>query len=323
MKKVLILTAFAILTVGILIGCNKKMAGVTQFSADRAAAPRSANFKAMATSNASFQDYGRGGGGEAKYLLTAEESSEDAAVSVDSMKEGRGEEGKNKEQEKKLIKDGSVTLEVESLENTEEIVEKWARSLGGYIESSGVYEKSAFYLVKVPCDKFDTALNTTGKMGVLKERSFNSQDVTEQYYDLYTRLNNKKVMKTKLENYLKQAKDVKDMLQIEVELNNTISEIENMEGRMKRLNNQIDYSSISINFRLPYGKTATGGEKTSLKEGIRIFITNLKVFFPRCLTVFLYIIIFGIPILAFLAFLFWLLWGRVGLLKKLYKWLSK
>ena len=48
------------------------------------------------------------------------------------------------------------------------------------------------------------------------------------------------------------------MLEIERQLNEVESELESIEGRMKRLTNQIEFSTISLNFTLPVGKTENG-----------------------------------------------------------------
>ena len=226
-------------------------------------------------------------------------------------------------QDRKLVKTGSVTLEVESLSAADSAIEKWCASFGGYISDSSSWQTNANYTVKIPSGRFDEAMKTAGNLGILKEHSISTQDVTEQFYDLQTRLSNKKVMRDNLRKYLSQAKDVKDMLQIEKELNSVLSDIEFMEGRMKRLSNQIDYSTISVSVQLPYGKTETGFSFPDAGEGTRKFISNTVSFFLLCITSLFYVIVCGIPVLAVLGFLFWLLWGKIGLLKKLYRWLSK
>lgn len=248
---------------------------------------------------------------------------EEAAVAdYDSGSAGAGQ-GSAETQERKLIKNGSVTLEVQSLAAADKSIEEWCNGFGGYISNSSVYQSNAYYTVKIPASRFDEAMKTAGELGTLREHSVSTQDVSEQYYDLQTRLSNKKVMRDNLQKYLAQAKDIKDMLQIEKELNAVLTEIESMEGRMKRLSNQIDYATISISVQLPYGKTEKGFSFPDAGDGFRKFVSNTVSFFARALGVFFYIIICGIPVLAIVSFLYWLLWGKVGLLKKLYHWLSK
>jgi hypothetical protein len=225
--------------------------------------------------------------------------------------------------ERKLIKRGNVNIEVQNLKNAQESVEKWCKDFGGYIESFSENTNSANFNLRIPSIKFDEALNSVGEFGTVKSKNISTQDVSEQFYDLQGRLATKKIMQERLQKYLTQAKDVKDMLQIEKELNNTISEIESMEGRMKRLSGQIEYSSVNIFLELPYRTSDEGFVWPDFLQGFREFLSNCVDFFVGLFGIMVYAIVFGVPIIAILAFLYWLLIGKKGLLIKLFKKLSK
>ena len=225
--------------------------------------------------------------------------------------------------ERKLIKRGNVNIEVQNLKNAQESVEKWCKDFGGYIESFSENTNSANFNLRIPSVKFDEALNYVGEFGTVKSKNISTQDVSEQFYDLQGRLATKKIMQERLQKYLGQAKDVKDMLQIEKELNNTISEIESMEGRMKRLSGQIEYSSVNIFLELPYRTSDEGFVWPDFLQGFREFLSNCVDFFVGLFGIMVYAIVFGVPIIAILAFLYWLLIGKKGLLIKLFKKLSK
>jgi hypothetical protein len=229
----------------------------------------------------------------------------------------------NQNIERKLIKRGNVNIEVQNLKNAQESVEKWCKDFGGYIESFSENTNSANFNLRIPSVKFDEALNSVGEFGTVKSKNISTQDVSEQFYDLQGRLATKKIMQERLQKYLTQAKDVKDMLQIEKELNNTISEIESMEGRMKRLSGQIEYSSVNIFLELPYRTSDEGFVWPDFLQGFREFLSNCVDFFVGLFGIMVYAIVFGVPIIAILAFLYWLLIGKKGLLIKLFKKLSK
>lgn len=219
--------------------------------------------------------------------------------------------------ERKLIKRGSIGLEVDSIQETGKAVEQWCKKFGGYVESSYTGETDGNITVRIPSAHFDEAMNAVGSMGTVKSKNVSTEDVSERFYDLQTRLEARKIMRTRLQTYLSQAKDIKDMLQIESELNRVISDIESMEGSMKRLSGQIDYSTIDVNYRLPYGTGSSGGfDWPDFGEGFRYFISNIVDFFAGLLKVLLYITVCGIPLLCIAAFLYWLLLGKIGLLKK-------
>lgn len=224
--------------------------------------------------------------------------------------------------EQKLIKNGSLSLEVQSLLGLEEKAESFAKKFGGYISNSNSSEWDFNCEIKIPSRRFEEAMAEAGSFGKILSRSENCRDVTDEFYDLESRINTKKILKVKLEGYLSSAKDIKDLLQIERQLNQVISELESMEGRMKRLSNQIDFSTLNMNALLPAGKNESGFVWPDLGDGFRQFVSNSASFFAGFLLFLFYLAAYGIPILALAAFLFWLLFGRVGLLIKLFKKLS-
>ena len=221
--------------------------------------------------------------------------------------------------ERKIVRNGNISLEVESLDDAESRIGEWASKFGGYITNSCESERSANYTVKIPQEKFDEAFNESKTYGKFLNGNINADDITDQYYDLETRLEAKKILRDRLENYLRNAKETKELLNIEKELNNAVSEIESMEGRLRRMKNQVSYSTITINLQLPYGTTSEGFEWPSWSDGFRRFAGNILEFFIGFLNVILYVIICGIPVLAVISLLFWLLFGKVGLIRKLFK----
>ena len=234
---------------------------------------------------------------------------------------GGGSGGQNPagQQERKLIKTGSISLEVEQLASAEEAVLEWCQSFGGYVASSFNHETNAAFTVRIPAAHFDAAMAAAGNLGRVRTRNVSTQDVSEQFYDLQTRLDTRKILRDRLQAYLAQAANMEDLLGIERELNSTLTEIESMEGRMRRLSNQIDYSTITVELQLPYRTTDQGFQWPSLDRNVRRFLSNVVDFFVDFVAIVLYIVIFGVPILALVAFLYWLLLGRMGLLKRIFK----
>ncbi len=225
--------------------------------------------------------------------------------------------------ERKLIRTGNVSIEVQSVSDAEEKIAQWAKSLGGYVTNANTWEMGAGFTVRVPSERFDEAMADAGNFGRITNRSVNSQDVSDNYYDIKSRLETKYILRDKLTNYLSQAKDIKDLLEIERQLNSVIEDIESTESRFKRLSNQIDYSTIYIDMHFEHGKNESGIILPDVKESWNTFISNIIAFFWGLLRILFYIVIFGIPVVAVAAFFFWLLFGKVGLLVKLFKKLKK
>ena len=100
-------------------------------------------------------------------------------------------------------------------------------------------------------------------------KNINTQDVTEEFIDVEARLKTKKELEARYLELLKQAKTVADIVSIEGQIANVRAEIESMEGRLKYLNNQVSFSTLSVSY---YQESAAGygfGSKllNSLKSG--------------------------------------------------------
>ena len=74
----------------------------------------------------------------------------------------------------------------------------------------------------------------------------NANDITEQYYDVKTRLENERQVEKRYLELLGQARTVKDILDIEEKLGQIRQEIESKEGRLRYLDDRISYSTLDV-----------------------------------------------------------------------------
>lgn len=220
--------------------------------------------------------------------------------------------------QRKVVWTGYISVEVQSLEETKKVIDEWVKKYGGYVVSTNESKNNVHWTVNIPSEKFDAAMKESGSFGKLNNKNVYSRDVTEQYYDLETRLNTRRMLLDQLKKYLAQAKDMKDLLQIETKINEVTTEIERMQGQMNRLKNQISYSTIDVDAMLPVNRTETGFMFPDLKNSAGEFLGNVMEFFVHFFFVVLYIFIFGVPIILLGILIYWLSFGKVGLVKKLF-----
>ena len=306
-------SAFLSLSFG---SCSKSKSGANYSYTDSAEAPMmrtmGVNSK-MAAKSMALEDAAIMQDRAVEFESAADNSSIEAGNNV----------GAGVQAEKKLIKTGTLKIETENLDKSNAAVEAWVKSYGGFVSNSSCTERNAWFCVKVPSANFEEAMANTQGIGKVLNHGTNVDDVSEQYYDLESRIKNKKIMKDKLEQYLKQAKDIKDLLQIERELNSVISNIDSMEGNLKRLSNQVQYSTININIVLPVNHDEHGFVFPDVKNGFTEFLSIILNFFVGLFKVVLLIVICGAPIVLIAALFFWLLFGKIGLLRKLFNKLKK
>ena len=221
---------------------------------------------------------------------------------------------------RKLIRTGNIRFEVSSLAETKAAVEAWAKRFGGYVSDFSEDGRSLGMTVHIPSSAFDDAMSSSGTIGKIVSKSADSVDVTDRFYDLDSRLATRRVLLERLQSYLREAKNMKDMLDIETKINDVTAEIEQMQGQFNRLSEQIDYSEIYIEANLPYNHAEDRGFIfPDLKSAFIEFCETVVGFFSNFIFVILYIIIFGIPILCVAFLLYWICFGKIGVLRKLFE----
>lgn len=160
---------------------------------------------------------------------------------------------------RKIIKSVGLTIEVQEVEKTTDKVKNIVANLEGFIADShssedDVGKKSVTLSLRIPAIKLDEAIQALKALGHVQEEHVRGEDVTEQYFDLETRLANAKRLEARILDLLdKQTKDLKDMLEAEKELARVRESIETMEGRKRFLDSHISLSSIEIALVAPPG----------------------------------------------------------------------
>ncbi len=118
----------------------------------------------------------------------------------------------------------------------------WARARGGYVLS----QRGQTLQLRVPSKHFQETVGTAASVGELLDRNIDVQDVTEQYFDLETRIKNAEALEVRLRGLLARAQAVKDALAIERELARVSAELEVLKGKMRRLRELVAYSTITV-----------------------------------------------------------------------------
>jgi hypothetical protein len=87
-------------------------------------------------------------------------------------------------------------------------------------------------------------------LGELERNSRTSQDITEQFYDIEARIKNKKVEEQTLNKILQERSGkLEDVLKVEVELSRVRGETEQLEGKIRVLENLSALATLTLNIR--------------------------------------------------------------------------
>lgn len=160
--------------------------------------------------------------------------------------------------QQKIIKTGNLTYKVEEANKEQGRIKNLLSKYDAYLASESQnkgYDRINYNLnIKVPPQYFDSLMSELMAGNRVDNKWINSDNVTDRFYDLQSRIVNKKKLETRYQEILSKANSVRDILEVERSLNTVRSEIESLEGQFKLLNHRISYSTLDVTFYeiLPY-----------------------------------------------------------------------
>jgi hypothetical protein len=156
---------------------------------------------------------------------------------------------------RKIVYDCQIDLVVDSVDPVAKKVVAFVQESRGYIAEQNVTGspgslRSIHWKVRVPVEQFDSLVESIIGLGELERNNRTSQDVTEQFYDIEARIKNKRVEEQTLNKILQERSGkLEDVLKIEIELSRVRGEIEQLEGKIRVLENLSSLATLTLNIR--------------------------------------------------------------------------
>lgn len=236
-----------------------------------------------------------------------------AGKGTDGKKATKSSLSKPTDSEKKIMKDGHLSMEVSDLDETREAVEELALTYDGFISSYQEYgtdnDRSISMTIKVPVDKFSMTVDMIRKMADdITSASTSANDVTDQYVDTQARLDNEMAYEAQLITVLDKAETVEDILAVQAELNVVREKIERLEAQIDYLEDTTDYSSVYVDLSLSPEDIVVNPEKWSGVAVAKEALAQLIILGKEVLTLVIWLLIYSPAIIA------------VALLYKIVRW---
>lgn len=153
--------------------------------------------------------------------------------------------------DKKIIKTAVVTLEVTDFPAFKLTLLNIISNSGAYTageqqrEMDGRIENNI--TVKVPVDRFDPFLNNLQGEGIkLISKDITTEDISTKLIDTKARMEARKQLRDKYAELLNRASNMKDILQVNSEINNIQEELEAAAARVNYLSHAAAYSTVTI-----------------------------------------------------------------------------
>ncbi len=154
--------------------------------------------------------------------------------------------------ERLVIKNGSLDLVVKDTITAQEEIERLVDDLEGFVltAESTRYEGDLLRInmtLKVPVESFTSAMAQLRELAIEVTRSRrSSEDVTQEYVDLESRLRALEAKAARLEELMDAAEDTEAVLEVYRELSATQEEIEQVKGRMQYLERSAAMATITV-----------------------------------------------------------------------------
>jgi len=221
----------------------------------------------------------------------------------------------------KIIYTGHLNLETVDFDPAVAAVEAMVSEFGGFVESSEIngrseynedgtsslVDRNAYYVVRIPSNRFDEFLKRSGSIGNVLSSNTSAENITSQFTDAEARKDSLLIQEERLLAMMEQATDVESLIALESRLSEVRYEIEALERQLINWQNSVDYSTVSLSLQeveiytpvVPVQRSF--GEKftTALSDGWKGFVNfgeRFILWFARSLPV---LIILGLIVFAF------------------------
>lgn len=174
---------------------------------------------------------------------------------------------------RKLIRTVYLSLQTTDFDSVLSNLSSKTTELGGYIENSSVSGNSyyyqstryASYTIRIPSAKLDQFVEVVKELGNVTHKNESVEDVTLRYVDVESRKKSLETEQERLMELLSNAENMEDLLAIEDKLSEVRYELENYGSQLRMLDNQIDYSTVTVDIDEVDRMTETG-EKGFFEE---------------------------------------------------------
>ena len=180
---------------------------------------------------------------------------------------GGGGQGSNQDNqngafkdEAKIVRTGSLSLQVKDLDKAVSSGRDQIRAIGGYVGASRQTNDGdrsvATITYRIPSDRWEEALTGLRGLGTVLDEQTDAIEVTGQLIDLGARIDNLRASETALQAISRQATKISDVLEVQNRLSEVRGQIEQLEAQRAHLSDQASFGTLDVTYGLEVAAVA-------------------------------------------------------------------
>lgn len=188
--------------------------------------------------------------GSADSFSSSDMKSSEAEYVVNSENAAYGQENV------KLIYRADVSLQTTEFDESVAALQELVKKCGGYFESTEISNgsyysegsyKSGYYVVRVPQERYREFLDSLHEASYVVSMSESVEDIGLEYFETEGRLETLKIKEDRLQNLMREANNMSDIIELENALSDTQYQIDMYSSTLNRYDSLVDYSTVCVN----------------------------------------------------------------------------
>jgi Domain of unknown function (DUF4349) len=183
------------------------------------------------------------------------------------------------------VKDGTVDSVLSELTSLASSDDGFVASTHAQLSSAHGMSPSGTIVLRVPEGSFASLVTAVQRYGHPTYVNTNSNDVTGQYVDLQAQITALQASEQQYLSIMQRAGTIPDVLQVQNQISNIETQIQQLQGQLNVLDNEIAYSTLTVSLNQPAKKTPpppvkhkSSGLTSALRGGVGGFVSGFEWF---------------------------------------------
>ena len=153
---------------------------------------------------------------------------------------------------RKIVKNAVISVKTKSYDAFMADINKKTEQYGGYIERSQEYNynndvnRNANMHIRIPADKLDIFIEDISSSGVITSKTITSEDITDTYIDVESRINALETEEKTLLGILERAENLSDVIELQERLSSVRAELERLKAQKLSYDGMVACSGVDI-----------------------------------------------------------------------------